>query len=75
MIWRGYVICSIYCEIIINRVVLIFADFVVHLNHEINFFLSTVACNISNHDFKNPRITAFCKNHKNWYQRIKILSQ
>jgi acetyltransferase-like isoleucine patch superfamily enzyme len=28
---------SHYCEIIINRGVLIFADFVVHLNNEIQF--------------------------------------
>ena len=25
---------NLYCEIIINRGVLIFADFVIHLNHE-----------------------------------------
>jgi hypothetical protein len=28
---------SVYCEIIINRGVVIFADFMVHLNHEIQF--------------------------------------
>lgn len=26
---------NLYCEFIVNRGVLIFADFVVHLNHEI----------------------------------------
>ena len=47
-----------YCEIIINRGVLIFADFVVHLNHE----------------FKNPLINGFCRKHENWSQQIKVPS-
>ena len=34
-----------------------------------------VTCNISNHEFKNPWINAFCRNHENWGQQIKRLSQ
>jgi hypothetical protein len=34
-----------------------------------------VACNVWNHEFKNPWINAFCRNHENWCQQIKVLSQ
>jgi hypothetical protein len=48
----------VYCEIIINHGVLIFADFMVHLNHE----------------FKKPWINGFCRKHENWNQQIKVPS-
>ena len=55
-----------YCEIIINRGVLIIVDFVVHLNHEDQnptntIFSFIVACNVRNHEY--------------WCQRIKVFSQ
>jgi hypothetical protein len=34
-----------------------------------------VVCSVWNHKFKNPWINAFCRNHENWCQRIKVLSQ
>ena len=48
--------------IIINRRVLIFADFVVHLNHENKtptIFPLIVACSVRNHEFKNFRNMEF----------------
>jgi hypothetical protein len=62
--------CMNYSEIItcIYYGVLIFADFVVHLSHEnknhtkYNFSIDIiVACNVWNHEFKNPWINAFWK--------------
>ena len=70
----------VYREIIINRGALIFADFVVHLNNEIKIQQNTifpliVACKVWNHEIKNPWIDAFYRNHENWCQQIKVLSQ
>jgi hypothetical protein len=72
-----------YCEIIINHGVLIFMNFMVHLNHKnynlmkYNFPL-TVACSIWNYEFKNSWISASCINHEfkkkaNWL--IKTYNQ
>jgi len=34
-----------------------------------------VVCSVWNQEFKNPWINAFCKNHGNWCQRMKVFSQ
>jgi len=34
-----------------------------------------VAWSVWNHDSKNPWINAFCRNHKNGCQPIKVLTQ
>jgi hypothetical protein len=61
----------LFCEIIINRGVLIFVDFVVHVKlknqnpTKYNFPIDFAYC-AWNHEFKNPRITVFCRNHEYW---------
>ena len=71
-------IIFIYCEIIINCGVLIFVDFVVLLNHKIqnpmkyNF---PIDCCLQCLKPRIQGINAFCRNHENWCQQTKILSQ
>jgi len=69
---NDYFIFLYYCEIVITRVVLIFADFVVHLSHQNKNTISPliVACNVWNQEFKNPWINTFCRNHGNWCQGL-----
>ena len=69
--------CSIicYCEIIINHEALIFVDFMKIKTPQNTIFPLIVASNIWNYKFKNPRINAFCRNHENRCQRIKVPSQ
>jgi len=51
-----------YCEIFINLEVLIFMDFVVHLNHEnknLTKYNFPIDLRVLNHKLKNP----FCRNY------------
>ena len=69
-----------YCEIIINREVLIFVYFVVNLNHKkqnptkYNFPIDCCLQHLKPR-IQESMINTFCGNHEKWCQRIKVLSQ
>jgi hypothetical protein len=67
-----------FCEITINRGVLIFVDFVIHLrlrkskSNQIQFSHLTIACSVWNHEFKNPRIILPPMVKCTWYNYVHI---
>ena len=78
--WLYKVLYVIYCEIIVNRGVLIFTDFrgppkTMKIKiQQITISSLIVTCSVWNHEFKNSWVNAFCRNHENWCPRVKVLS-